>query len=130
MLMEHEGRVNAAAVTPLRAATPLARSAAVDALSRIGKKWRLHVLWSVAERPRRFSELLKTGDGMSSFMLAQALRDLEADGLVIRQIVPSRPPRTTYRPSEAGIQLLGSLGPLLAWAGANCRELQAPGSMP
>lgn len=120
MLNEHGSRVNVADgwdVGPSDAA----RRYAADALSRIGRKWRLHVLWSVAGRPQRFNELLKTDDSLSSFMLSQALRDLEADGLVVRKVMPSRPPFTAYQASAPGRDLLDVLAPLIAWASAHPR---------
>lgn len=115
MLNEHGSRVNAiadGAVTPHE----MAQKTVTEALSRISKKWRLHVLWSVSERPQRFNELLKSDETMSSFMLAQALRELEGNGLVVRRVVPSRPPCTAYQASESGQEFLASLAPLLTWA--------------
>lgn len=124
MLQEHSGRTNEACPVPSH--DDQTRRIVLDAFTRISKKWRLHVLWAVAERPQRFNELLKTDGNLSSFMLAQTLRELERDGLVHRQIVPSRPPCTAYQISGDGTELLASLQPLLNWAN---RDRPKPGSL-
>jgi DNA-binding HxlR family transcriptional regulator len=60
------------------------------------KKWSVPVLAELAEE-RRFSELRNALPGITPRALAIALRDLEAVGLVRREVRPTRPPSTVYR---------------------------------
>jgi DNA-binding HxlR family transcriptional regulator len=60
------------------------------------KKWSVPVLAELRHE-RRFSELRTALPGVSPRALALALRDLEAAGLVRREVLPTRPPSTVYR---------------------------------
>jgi DNA-binding HxlR family transcriptional regulator len=71
-------------------------SSARDTLLR---KWSVPVLASLDE-PRRFSELRVTLPTVTARALALALRDLEDAGLVRRDVLPTRPPSTVYRPTR------------------------------
>lgn len=48
-------------------------------------------------------------------MLAQQLRQLEAEGLVLRTVHPERPPRVDYRLSDWGQRLCPALDALMSW---------------
>ena len=54
--------------------------------------------------------------GISRKMLAQTLRDLEADGLVARRVEPTVPPAVHYALTPLGISLIGPLEVLRDWA--------------
>jgi DNA-binding HxlR family transcriptional regulator len=58
-------------------------------------------------------------------MLTQALRDLERDGLVDRQVFPTTPPSVEYRLTPLGESLLEPLGALIAWAEAHVAGIVA-----
>ena len=49
-------------------------------------------------------------------MLAQQLRQLEADGIVARKLYPQVPPKVEYRLTEWGQSLCPALDALLKWA--------------
>ncbi len=65
---------------------------------------------------RRYSELEKLIPGISQKMLAQQLRQLEADGVVARTIYPEVPPKVEYRLTGWGQALCPALDALLKWA--------------
>lgn len=50
----------------------------------------------------RFGEIHRCLGDVSQRMLAVTLRDLEADGLLVREVFPQVPPRVEYRLSRAG----------------------------
>lgn len=52
-------------------------------------------------------------------MLTQTLRDLERDGMVLRQVFPTKPPSVEYRLTSLGESLLKPLAGLIAWADEN-----------
>jgi DNA-binding HxlR family transcriptional regulator len=68
------------------------------------RKWSVPTLAALAE-PRRFSELRSALQPVTPRALALALKDLEASGLVEREVVPGYPPTTTYRTTARGAWL-------------------------
>jgi len=72
-------------------------------------------LMGVARGAHRFSEILASVPGLSARMLAQRLRELEAAGLVGRQVAPTMPVQVTYQLTPAGRELMASLQPLVHW---------------
>ncbi|MNW17556.1 putative HTH-type transcriptional regulator YtcD [compost metagenome] len=73
---------------------------------------------------QRFSELEKLIPEISQKMLAQQLRQLEADGIVHRTVYPQVPPKVEYRMTEWGQALCPALDALLRWA--DLRETLKP----
>ncbi len=61
----------------------------------IGGKWKVSILWALAERPRRPGELRRGVTGISEKMLIQQLRQMQADGLVRREAFHEIPPRAS-----------------------------------
>jgi DNA-binding HxlR family transcriptional regulator len=68
-----------------------------DVLDRIGDKWSILMIVTLATRPQRFSELHRAIRDISKRMLTQTLRDLERDGLITRHVFPTKPPSVEYR---------------------------------
>lgn len=93
-------------------------------LDRIGDRWTVLLITTLEDGPCRFSELLRTVDGISQKMLTQTLRSLEADGLVLRTVHPEIPPRVEYELTELGRSLLEPLGALIDWATDHMGEVQ------
>jgi DNA-binding HxlR family transcriptional regulator len=85
-------------------------------LDRIGDRWTVLVVGSLASGSMRFSELARRIDGVSQKMLTQTLRGLERDGLVTRTVHAEVPPRVDYDLTEAGRTLTQPLAALDAWA--------------
>lgn len=81
----------------------------------IGGKWKALILWEVHERPLRFGELKRRMAGVSEKMLIQQLREMEADGLVHREVFHEVPPRVEYSITAIGAELNRALGPLADW---------------
>lgn len=87
-----------------------------EVLSRVGDKWSVLIITMLGDGPRRFNELKRMISGISQRMLTLSLRGLERDGLVIRTVTPSTPPRVDYELTELGRSLLGPVSALSAWA--------------
>jgi DNA-binding HxlR family transcriptional regulator len=85
------------------------------ALAVVGGKWKPIVLWHLAPGPRRFGELRRLVTGISEKMLIQQLRELEADGVVVRRDFREIPPRVEYSLTEFGVSLGQALKPLCDW---------------
>ncbi|WP_308440279.1 winged helix-turn-helix transcriptional regulator [Streptomyces mashuensis] len=81
----------------------------------VGGKWKVLILWALAERSCRFGELRRLLPGVSEKVLAAQLRELEGDGVVVREVYDEVPPRVVYSLTEAGVLLNGALAPLGVW---------------
>ncbi len=90
-----------------------------NVLDRVGDKWTMLALVALAAQPRRFSELHRAIPDISKRMLTQTLRDLERDGLVDREVFPTKPPMVRYSLSPLGLSVLNPLAALVGWAEAN-----------
>jgi DNA-binding HxlR family transcriptional regulator len=79
-------------------------------------KWKSLILWELAAHgTRRFGELRRGLPGVSEKMLVQHLREMEADGLVHREVYPQVPPKVEYSLTDDGRELNEALGPLGDW---------------
>ena len=85
-------------------------------LDRIGDRWTVLVVGTLASGPRRFTEIRRHVDGISQKMLTQTLRGLERDGLVTRTVFAEVPPRVEYELTEAGQTLRAPLKALEEWS--------------
>ena len=85
-------------------------------LQRIGDKWTVLVVTTLAGGSRRFNELRREIPTVSQRMLTLTLRNLERDGLVSRTVTPSIPPRVDYELTELGRSLVVPLHAIEQWA--------------
>lgn len=81
----------------------------------IGSKWKLLILRNLLVRPWRFNELKKSLDGISQKVLTDALRAMEADGIVERTVYPEVPVRVEYSLTELGETLRPVLKSMENW---------------
>lgn len=85
-------------------------------LDRIGDRWTVLIVGALGDGSRRFSDLLRTVEGISQKMLTQTLRALERDGLVTRTAHLEVPVRVEYALTDAGRTLLAPLKALEEWS--------------
>jgi DNA-binding HxlR family transcriptional regulator len=85
------------------------------AMDVIGGRWKVLILWALSERPRRFGELRRELTGVTEKVLASHLRELEADGIVHREVYDEVPPHVEYSLTPRGVALNAALEPLGAW---------------
>ncbi|MET8575635.1 helix-turn-helix domain-containing protein [Streptomyces sp. NPDC005012] len=85
------------------------------AIAVIDGKWKTGLLWALESAPRRPGELRRLLPGLSEKVLTQALRDMEADGLVHREVHDVLPLKTVYSLTEFGRDLSEALAPLSDW---------------
>ena len=86
------------------------------AFQRIGGKYKGRILWRLRLGTLRYGELRRTVTGVTAKMLTQALRELEADELIQRNVYVEVPPRVEYSLTDSGKQLLPFLSQLRDWA--------------
>lgn len=92
-------------------------------LDHITSKWGVLILVALSEGEQRWSELRRRAEGISEKMLAQTLKTLESDGLVLRQAQQVIPPRVDYSLTPRGYELTTLLIPLVAWAYNNADDI-------
>lgn len=72
------------------------------AITAIGGKWNMILLYWLDSGMRRFNELRRLMPEISHKVLAATLRDLEREGLITRKVYAEVPPRVEYRLSAHG----------------------------
>ena len=96
-----------------------------EVLSRVGDRWSVLVVISLAEYGTlRFNEL-KRNLGISQRMLSLTLKELERDGLVNRTYHPTIPPKVEYNLTEMGQSFREPVGALGYWALDNLSKIDA-----
>ena len=88
-------------------------------LERVTSRWGVLVLVALSEGTMRWGELRHLLTGVTEKMLAQTLRTLEADGLILREAHPVVPPRVDYSLTDRGRGAAELLLPLVDWAVAS-----------
>ena len=72
----------------------------------VGAKWTAILVHDLSEGARRFSELEHSCCGISPRTLAERLRALEQEGILVRRSYAESPPRVEYELTEKGYGLL------------------------
>lgn len=86
------------------------------AVSILGQRWKLPILWHLAdEGTLRYNELKRGIPLITNIMLTQSLRELERSRLVERRNYDTIPPHVEYALSERGKTLIPLLRQLHAW---------------
>lgn len=86
-----------------------------EILARVGDKWTVLLLAVLGDQTLRFTELHRGIGGISQRMLTVTLRNLERDGLLVRTVYPTVPPKVEYHLSERGRSLKEALAPIGRW---------------
>jgi len=71
-------------------------------LDKIGGSYKIPILWRLKDKPWRYSELKKSVPHISDRMLSKALKELEQDGFISKEIFAEVPVRTEYSITEKG----------------------------
>lgn len=86
------------------------------AVELIGRRWTGAILYALVGGPRFFRELKDAVPGVSDRLLSRRLRELEAEGLVEREVHAGPPARVSYRLSASGRGLEPAISELHRWA--------------
>ncbi|OCX54848.1 HxlR family transcriptional regulator [Mucilaginibacter sp. PPCGB 2223] len=91
-------------------------SASIDV---IGGKWKPIIIWLLMNETQRFGELHRSIPGVALKVLSRHLKELEADGIIIRKAYPEVPPRVEYSLSDKGRSLDAIMKQLAQWSRDN-----------
>ncbi|MBZ9642548.1 helix-turn-helix domain-containing protein [Streptomyces sp. PSKA30] len=89
----------------------------------IDGKWKTALLWLLESGPHRPAELRRKLPGLSEKVLTQALREMETDGLVHREVHDVLPLKTVYSLTDFGRDLAEALAPLSDWGHRRLEKL-------
>lgn len=76
-----------------------------DALDVIGGKWKISIISCLIFQPMRYSELLREVEGISGKMLSRELKELEANQLITRVVLNTKPITVRYQLTKYGESL-------------------------
>ncbi len=85
----------------------------------IGGKWKTIILYSLLNGTRRFGEIAVRIPDISRKVLTEQLKELESDGLILREQYKEIPPRVEYSLTELGKSLSPVFRELEIWGTEN-----------
>ena len=95
-----------------------------NVLSRVMDKWTLLVIYTLEQQGTMcFNDLHRAIPDVSQKMLSVTLKNMEADGLVSRKVIPAVPVKVEYTLTERANSVLPLLDQLLAWAMAHFNDI-------
>jgi len=89
----------------------------IEIIQLLSKKWALLILGSlVSSHKLRYSELFHKLKGISPKTLTERLRELENEGIIMREAFSEIPPRVEYSLTKKGTELALSSVHIINWA--------------
>jgi DNA-binding HxlR family transcriptional regulator len=89
-----------------------------SAFTLLSKKWTGLIIQSLLRGPMRFREIADLIPNMSDRMLSERLKELECEGIVVRNVYPEVPVRIEYTLTEKGKALDSVMQEVQKWADA------------
>lgn len=97
---------------------------ATQTLNTIQGKWKKHILFFLCKKGScRFGQIHKAHPQVSKTMLSSTLKQLETDGLVIRQQFNEIPPHTEYSLTEEGKDLMPIFFEMFKWGEKHLKNM-------
>ncbi|WP_031529087.1 winged helix-turn-helix transcriptional regulator [Dyadobacter crusticola] len=94
-----------------------------DALEAVNGRWKLLILFTLSERPKRFKEIAKAVNGITDKTLSKELKSLEANQLIKRDVYDTFPPTVEYTITPHGLSLEKVLDELHFWGLAHRKQV-------
>ncbi|KJK45949.1 HxlR family transcriptional regulator [Lentzea aerocolonigenes] len=92
------------------------------AFAAVGGKWKLTLVYWLAHGESHFAGLRRRGAPITAKVLAEQLRELEADGLVERVVTGPVPAPVIYRLTEYGTSVLPVVESVRVWGEEHLRR--------
>jgi DNA-binding HxlR family transcriptional regulator len=86
-----------------------------DVLDIIGGKWAMPIIYVLSKGKMRFKELERSVEGINTRMLVKELKNMEANGIITREVFATVPPTVEYTLTKKGEKLLPSIVSLHNW---------------
>ena len=94
---------------------PLPACPVETTLSLISDKWTVVIIRDLLTGTKRFNELMRSVTGITQNVLTSHLRNMEANGLLVRKVYPEIPPKVEYTLTETGYSLKPILDAMYTW---------------
>ncbi len=98
-----------------RRPNPVSGCPLTAALAAVGGKWKLIIVYWLAESPKHFAALRREMSGISKKVLTQQLRELVGDGIVQRQPQGAIPAPVEYSLTDYGQSVLPLVEDIRLW---------------
>lgn len=82
----------------------------------IGKKWHPVIVYRLLQSPKGFNQLKREIEGVTSKVLSESLKDLDAKGIVEREVISENPDQVRYSLTETGESLEPVIVEMRDWA--------------
>jgi DNA-binding HxlR family transcriptional regulator len=82
----------------------------------IARRWNPLIVGALLDGVSRFTDLRNAVPGISDRLLSERLKDLEAEGIVTREVTPCTPVRIEYGLTDQGRDLAGVVDEIRSWA--------------
>lgn len=102
---------------------PLDVDATRPILEQIANKWSVLILSVLCTQPARFNDLKRRLEGITHKSLSDALKRLERDGLISREILPTQPIGVEYTITPLGASLRDPFAALYNWSLRNREKM-------
>ncbi len=86
-----------------------------DVLDIIGGKWAMPIIYILSKGTMRFKEIERSIEGINTRMLVKELKNMEANGIITREVFATVPPTVEYTLTIKGQKLLPSIVSLHHW---------------
>lgn len=96
------------------------------AIEIIGRRWTGAILRVLLSGETRFARIAHGVPGLSDRLLSERLKELEAEGLVLREVTPDTPVRIEYHLTQKGRSLFGVVQAVAEWAEEWITEMPTP----
>jgi DNA-binding HxlR family transcriptional regulator len=88
----------------------------LHAVELVGRRWTGAILRALLSGPARYNEIRAIIPDLSDRMLSERLRELEAEGIVLRSVIPETPVRVQYSLTDKGRALEQAIMAIARWA--------------
>jgi DNA-binding HxlR family transcriptional regulator len=105
--------------SPRPRANPVTGCPLTAALAAIGGKWKMIIIFWLAEEPAHFAALRRKMSGISQKVLTQQLRELQADTIVHRRAADRRAQPVVYSLTTYGRSLVPLIEDVRRWGRAH-----------
>jgi DNA-binding HxlR family transcriptional regulator len=86
-----------------------------EVLDIIGGKWAMPIIYILSKGKMRFKEIERSIEGINTRMLVKELKNMEANGIITREVFATVPPTVEYTLTLKGEKLLPSIKSLHSW---------------
>lgn len=86
-----------------------------NAIEFIGKRWMGIVIYTLLDGPKRYNEIVSSISGISDRLLTERLRDLEKEGLIVKNVINTSPKKVEYELTPTGKELEEVILSLIKW---------------